>query len=115
MRFDSKGRTDNGKYHREYERHPKSIDRKSRNELTYDEYHEDIDNEWDETESKDIERECKKFQKWTDGTIDDSKENCDYYSIQITVYAYSWSEIGGDCHRYTWNENVQKNIHIFKG
>lgn len=61
MRFHSKGRTDNGEYHREYERHPEPIDRKPGDESPYDEYHQDIDNERDETQCEDIKREGKKL------------------------------------------------------
>ncbi len=67
--LDSEHHADQGEYDSEYESNPESIHWKSWDEFRYEEYHEDIDDEWDESECEDIEREGQYLQEWSDSTI----------------------------------------------
>lgn len=99
----------------EYEGDPESTDLKSWNQSCHEKYHENIDDEWDETESQDIEREGEDFEKWSDSTIYNSEDNRDDDSRHISIDLCSRSEVSGYSYSYTWYEDVQQNTHKIKG
>ena len=95
----------------EYKSNPESIYRKSWDESRDEEYHEDIDDDGNETEREDIEREGKGFQEWTDSTIDYGEYYCHDDSGHISVYTNSWYQICCYRYRYAWDEYIEENIH----
>lgn len=100
-----------GEYNCEYECNPESTDSESRNNLGYEEYHEHIDNEGDESECEDIERESEGIEYRYDSYIDYSEYDRDDEGGQISIDRYARDEIWGYSDCECWEEETYESIH----
>lgn len=82
-----------GEYNCEYECHLESTHSESRDEFCYEEYHEDIDDEGDESEREDIERESEGIEYRHNSSIDYGEYNCDDEGCEIAIDSGTRDEI----------------------